>query len=104
MPQHNVLWVWHTSTFYLIRIHTVHTAVHTRARSCQHSNAYIEGISLESVPCGFGSIALRCCPSTLLHMTTIVYVSKIFVEIIHEWLKICEIHKIKDPQKFSIIW
>ena len=29
---------------------------------------------------------------------------KNFVEIICEWLKICEIHKIKDPRKFSALW
>ena len=33
-----------------------HIVVHARACNCQQSNAYFEGISLESVPCGFGSM------------------------------------------------
>ena len=33
-----------------------HTVVHAQACICQQSNAYFEGISLESIPCGFGSM------------------------------------------------
>ena len=64
----NVVWMSHTSKFYLIRTHTV---VRARACSCQQSNAYFEGISLESIPCRYGSIAPGCCPSTLLHVKTV---------------------------------
>ena len=52
----NVVWAWHTSTC---------THCHTQPSRSQ-SNAYFDGISLECIPCGFGSIALGCCPSMLL--------------------------------------
>ena len=54
-----------------------HTVVRTRACSCQQSNAYFEGISLESVPCGFGSMLSI---DALAHENCSLHV-KIFIEI-----------------------
>ena len=66
MPHTYILWAWHTSLAGLSNMHRTVTLSSTRARNCQQSNAYFEGISLERVPCGFGSLAQGCCPSMLL--------------------------------------
>ena len=78
-----------------------HTVVHAWACSCQQSNAYFEGISLESVPCRFSIISQGCCPSTLLHMTTVVYVEIFFVERISQTVwKFTKFAKLKTHKKF----
>lgn len=45
------------------------------------SSSLEPSISLASVPCGFSSIALGCCLSTLLHVKTVLY---LFIEIISQ--------------------
>ena len=37
-----------------------YTVIHSSYHSCQQSNVYSEGISLERMSCGFGSLAPRC--------------------------------------------
>ena len=78
------------------------TLLSTQAHCCQQSNAYFEGISMERVPCRFCSLALGCCPSTVLqseHEQCVCCVSqKIFSEIFLQMRKIC---KIRDPLRFS---
>ena len=51
---HNVVWAWHTSKFYLIHTVTLLSAFELAAIS--KAMPTFEGISLESVPCGFGSM------------------------------------------------
>ena len=48
MLQRNVVWAWHTSTFYPIC--TFQTILYAWACTCQQSNAYFKGTSSESVP------------------------------------------------------
>ena len=60
-----------------------HTVVRARAYSCQQSNVYFKGISLESVPCGFGSmlsIDTLACENYSLHVTNLVEIISQMVE------------------------
>ena len=59
----NILWAWNTGLVYLTSTITLSS---TQACSCQHTDAYFEVISLETVPCRFGSLAPGCCPLMLL--------------------------------------
>ena len=74
-----------------------------QACSYQQNNAYFEAISLDSVPCGFSSLAQGCRPSTPSqseHMCELcVARQKFLVKYFCKRVKICEIRKIKDQQK-----
>ena len=45
----NMLWVWHTSLASVFNMHHAVTLLSSQSHSCQQSNAYFEGISLERV-------------------------------------------------------
>ena len=68
-PTCNVVWVWHTSKFYLI--HTVTPMSVLEFAAASKSSAYFKGLSLESVPCGFSSmlsIDTLACENCSLHI------------------------------------
>ena len=75
--------------------------IRARARTCQQSNAYFEGVSLERVPRGFGSLVPGSRPSTLLQSEreNCVACQKISLRYFRERLKICEI---KDPRNLAL--
>ena len=82
-------------------MHRTVTLSSPRAHTCQQSNAYFKGVSLESIPCGFGSLVPGCCASTLLELEckNCVVQQKFLLKDFRERLKIHEIHKMKYPQK-----
>ena len=72
----NVVWVWHTSKFYLIRTVTPLSALELAAVSKAMPTSKVSLWRASLVD------SAACCPSTLLYMKTVVYVYKLFVEII----------------------
>ena len=91
----SILWAWHTSLVYLTRIVPVSS---TQGCSCQQSNAYVKGIFLERVPCGFGSLVLT---QDVVHwcscsqsIKSVCRTSKIFVEIF-SWTKFAKLRPAK---------
>ena len=63
----NMLWAWHTHLASLSNMyHTTSTLSFHRTHTCQQSNAYFKAVSLDRVPCGFGSLAMGYCLSMLL--------------------------------------
>ena len=76
-----IIWAWHTS---LVLSNTHCHAVVCLSSQLSARQYLLEGISLESVPCGFDSIVPGCCPSNLLQSERENSGScvKIFVEII----------------------
>jgi len=89
----------------LSNTHCTVTLSSAQARSYQKSNAYFEGISVERIPCGSCSLALRFCPLTLLQSECENSVACPFLlKYLREHLRICEIREIKAPQKFSAKW
>ena len=99
---HYKLCVQHTSLAGLSSTHRTVTLSSAQAHCCHQSSAYFKSISLEGVPCGFGSLALGYCPSMLLQSEheNCVMCQNLSLKYFHKQLKI---RKIKDPQKFSAI-
>ena len=93
----NMLWASHTSLASVFNMYHAVTLLSGWACSCQQSNAYFEGISLERVP--------WCFPLTLLQSEheNCVTCQKFLLKYFCKQFKICEIHKIKDLWKFSTI-
>ena len=96
-----MLWAWHASLAKLSNMHRTVTLSSAQARNCQQSNAYFEGVSLESVPCGFGSLVPECCPSMLLQLEceNCVAHQKFSLKYFRKQLKIRKICEMKLPAK-----
>ena len=65
------------------------------------SSSLEPSISLASVPCGFSSIALGCCLSTLLHVKTVLY---LFIEIISRTVEKFAKFKTRKNLVLYMVW
>ena len=75
-----MLWAWYTSQ---IDLTCTFTLLSAWAHSCQQSNAYFKGISLERLPCGFSSLApgmliVLCCSCSENHVVCQKFLLKYF--------------------------
>ena len=96
-----MLWAWHASQASLSNTHHTVTPSSPQACNCQQSNAYFEGVSLESIPCGFSNLVPGLCPLMLLQLEceNCVVHQKISLKYFREQLKIRKIPEMKLPAK-----
>ena len=97
----NMLWAWHTSLASVFNMHHAVTLLSGLARSCQQSNAYFKGISLERVPWESQDVFRR--HSCNQSMKTVLRGKKFLWKYFCKQFKICEIHEIKELWRFSTI-